>query len=85
MQGLFQRRSRKELKRKFYREEKVHPELVKAALNAKSKLPLDLAPFEACLGKINDRVQQTDETAAIPVYNTDTNNSALNDAYVVIV
>ena len=54
MQGFFPRRSRQELKKKFYREEKVHPELVKATISGKTMLPLDLTLFEACLGKIDN-------------------------------
>lgn len=44
MQVFFPRRTRKQLKRKFYREESQHPELIKHTLQV--KLPLDLEPFE---------------------------------------
>ncbi len=54
MQGFFPRRSRQELKKKFYREEKAHPELVKATINSKAKIPLDISLFESCLGKIEN-------------------------------
>jgi hypothetical protein len=63
MQAFFPRRTRKQLKNKFFREEGHHPELIKATLN--SQLPLgesrsppislifvDLAPFEVHLGTI---------------------------------
>mmetsp|Transcript_76 Transcript_76/g.153 ORF Transcript_76/g.153 Transcript_76/m.153 type:complete len:322 (+) Transcript_76:92-1057(+) len=50
MQAFFPHRTRKQLKLKFSREEKQHPELVKGTLN--SQLPLDLAPFEVHLGSI---------------------------------
>jgi len=48
MQAFFPGRTRKQLKKKFYREEKEHPELVKQALY--TSLPLEMTPFEAQLG-----------------------------------
>ena len=38
MQAFFPSRTRKQLKKKFYREESGHPELIKVTLN--SQLPL---------------------------------------------
>jgi transcription factor TFIIIB component B'' len=52
MQNFFPSRTRKQLKLKFFREEKSHPELVNHALN--SSLPLELSPFEAKLGKLEE-------------------------------
>lgn len=48
MQAFFPGRTRKQLKKKFYREEKEHPELIKRALY--TSLPLEMSPFESQLG-----------------------------------
>lgn len=48
MQSFFPNRTRKQLKAKYYREERLRPDLLTYALN--TSLPLELAPFEAHLG-----------------------------------
>jgi hypothetical protein len=47
MQTFFPKRTRKQLKLKFFREEKTHPDLVRRALN--TGLPLDMEVFESQL------------------------------------
>jgi transcription factor TFIIIB component B'' len=54
MQAFFPGRTRKQLKMKFFREEKSHPALVKRCLN--SSLPLELDAYEAHLGKLENEV-----------------------------
>lgn len=53
MQAFFPHRTRKQLKLKFWREEKRHPQLIKTAIT--TNLPLDLAPFEVHLGTIMEK------------------------------
>ena len=53
MQAFFPNRTRKQLKTKFYREEKQHPELVRKALETPASLELD--PFNVHLGPIDDQ------------------------------
>lgn len=94
MQAFFPRRTRKQLKNKFYRylpylhylsifrEESRHPELIKATLN--SLIPLDLAPFEVHLGHIlpedaNQNSYPTQELPAIePIFGVDVSSLADN-------
>ena len=52
LQAFFPSRTRKQLKKKFFREEVQHPELIKATLQFGA--PLDLKPFEMHLGKIDE-------------------------------
>lgn len=49
MQTFFPNRTRKQLKKKFIREENLYPELVKHALS--SNAPLEMMPFEVLLGE----------------------------------
>lgn len=55
MQSFFPNRTRKQLKKKFFREEKTHYDLVMQALQ--SSLPLDLSPFDG----IPVKDERTDE------------------------
>jgi transcription factor TFIIIB component B'' len=50
MQMLIPGRTRDQLKLKFQREERQHPELVKRALE--TSVPLELTPFEVQLGPL---------------------------------
>lgn len=52
LQAFFPSRTRKQLKKKFFREEIQHPELIKATLNFGT--PLDIKPFEMHLGKLDE-------------------------------
>ena len=52
LQAFFPSRTRKQLKKKFFREEVQHPELIKASLNFGT--PLDIKPFEMHLGKLDE-------------------------------
>lgn len=49
MQSFFPGRTRKQLKQKYLREEKDHPELIRRSLDR--SLPLELEPFRAQFGK----------------------------------
>lgn len=60
MQAFFPNRTRKQLKTKFYREEKQHPELVRRALETSTSLELD--PFNVHLGPL-DSTAGTDADA----------------------
>ena len=52
LQAFFPSRTRKQLKKKFFREEIQHPELIKATLSFGT--PLDIKPFEIHLGKLDE-------------------------------
>eukprot|EP01039_Chlorochromonas_danica_P004113 gene4114-4507_t len=66
MQSFFPHRTRRELKLKFFREERSHPELIKEVLN--TQLPLELVPFEVSLGKeiVIPPKEEQSNTAEIP-------------------
>mmetsp|Transcript_1669 Transcript_1669/g.2643 ORF Transcript_1669/g.2643 Transcript_1669/m.2643 type:complete len:290 (+) Transcript_1669:138-1007(+) len=84
MQVFFPRRTRKQLKNKFSREERHHPELIKATLTLQQ--PLDVSPFEVHLGKIEvtdskDIADGTDpvETPLPPPKQNNEDNEVLYD------
>ena len=60
MQAFFPNRSRRQLKLKFYREEKAHPELIKRFLE--SPVALDVDPFIKRLGHIEGISTSTSST-----------------------
>ena len=74
MQSFFPGRTRKQLKAKFFREEKHHPELVKQAMS--SCLPLDYAPFAVALAD-HEAGQQPSSSLSLSSTSSSSSSSSL--------